>query len=322
MKYICCSFMHSGLRLNFDSINVCCSILPGPILCEEFKGRQIEWQSIEKKRFEAIQSCKKGVIPSNCIGCIHLREDSWNDEEKINEIFLLTHTHCNCSCVYCVNQYITKGKVTRYSKKSEYYDAYPLLLEGYKQNRFSDKITIHCLGGEPAVLNETSKILKLFIKNGLKHASLVTSGINYVKEMETIFKKFDGQVTISLDSGTRETYKRIKRVDKFNDVLKNIKKYIKASNPNKNSIMVKYVLTENYNDNFCEIDKFFNVLLNFGLKQTRIDIDYRKTCIGIHEQIPEHFSMLYEYFKQKAKENGITLNQFTIMEKIFKEKRY
>ena len=218
--------------------------------------------------------------------------------------------------------YVHKGKVTRIAKKSEYYDAYPLLLEAFKNNRLSDKITVHCLGGEPAILKETSKILKLFIKNGLKHVSCVTSGINYIKEMETIFEKFDGQITISLDSGTRETYKKIKRVDKFNDVIKNIKKYIKATNGTKNSIMVKYILTENYNDNHKEIDSFFKILLNLGLKQTRIDIDYRKTCIGIHEEIPEHFSELYEYFKERANFYGIALNQYNIMDKIFKEKHY
>lgn len=322
MKYTCCKYMHNGLRLNFDSINVCCSMFPGPILHEDFKGEKINWESIEKKRFKAIENCKKGIIPENCTGCIHLREEEWNDEDKINEVFLLNHTHCNCSCVYCVNHYITKGKVTRKVQKSEYYDAYPLLLEAYKQKRLSKNMTLHCLGGEPGVLEETGKILKLFIKNGLNHVYCVTSGINYIKEMETVFKKYNGEVVISLDCGCRETYKKIKRVDKFDEVVKNIKKYLKASKGKPEHVMVKYILTENYNDNVEEIDRFFKLLTDFGLNQTRIDVDYNKTCLGIHDELPKHFNFLYNYFKKKAQENNIKLNQYCVMEKIFEENHY
>ena len=322
MKYTCCTYMHSGLRLNFNSINVCCSMMPGPILDQDFKGKKIDWNSIEEKRFDAIQSCKNGIIPDNCKGCIHLCEHEWDDNNKINEIFLLNHTHCNCSCVYCVNKYITNGKVTRKIQKSEYYDSYPLLLEAYKNNRISKDVTLHCLGGEPAVLEETSKILKLFIKNGLKYVYCVTSGINYIKEMEAVFKKYDGEVVISLDCGCSETYKKIKRVDKFNDVVKNIRRYLKASKNKPERVMVKYILTENYNDNTNEIDKFFELLINLGLNKTRIDVDYAKTCQGIQDELPSHFNSLYKYFKNKAEENNIVLNQYCVMEKIFEDNHY
>lgn len=322
MKYTCCSYMHSGLRLNYNSINACCSMMPGPILCEDFSGKNINWEDIEQKRRNAIESCKNGVVPENCKGCIHLKELDWNENDKINEIFLLHYTHCNCSCVYCVNQYITKSKVTRKVQKSEYYDAYPLLKEAYKKNRLSKNLTVHCLGGEPGVLKETDKILKLFIKNGLRYVYCVTSGINYVKRMEEVFKKYDGQVVISLDCATRETYKKIKRVDKFDEVVKNIKKYIKASKGNPDRVMVKYILTLGFNDNIEEIDKFFDLLTSLGLKQTRIDVDYKKTCDGCHDKLPEHFYDLYKYFKTQAELKNFDLHQYDVMEEIFRNNHY
>lgn len=315
--------MHNGLRFNYNSIHVCCSLMPGPILAENFDGKKINWHDINQKRSEALEGFKKGIIPDNCKGCVHLKEQEWTDgDDQIKEIFLLHWLHCNCSCVYCVNQEMTKGKVTRRPKDSDFYNAYPIIKEALKQGHISKDLTVHCLGGESGVLKEMNKILELFIKNGLRYVYCVTSGIEYIKPIREIFKKYDGQLVISLDSGCRETYKKIKRVDKFDDVIKNIKRYIKDSNGNMNRIMLKYILTEGYNDSKEEIDKFFSLLKELGMIQTRIDIDYKKTCEGYSGPLPEHFAELNRYFRQKASDLNLTLHQYAVMERIFEQGHY
>lgn len=314
--------MHYGLRFNYNSIHVCCNVLPGPILSENFEGKDLNWETITQKRLEAIENCKRGIIPDNCKGCIHLREEEWQEHKQIDEIFLLHWLHCNCSCVYCVNSHYTGGKVTRRPKDSDYYNVYPLLKDAVKKGQISKEVTIHCLGGESAVLKEMDKILKLFIKNGLRYVFCVTSAIDYIKPMKDVFKKYDGQVVISLDSGCSETYKKIKRVDKFNAVVSNIKRYLKDANGDTKKVMVKYILTEGYNDSKEEIDKFFKLLTEIGVKQTRVDIDYKKTIDGEHGALPQHFYELRDYFFKKAEENQLEIHQYPYMDKMFEEGHY
>ena len=73
----------------------------------------------------------------------------------------------------------------------------------------------------------------------------------------------DGRVILlltSLDAGTRETFKAIKRVDRFDRVVENLKKYP----TDKTRLMLKYIFLEGVNDNEADIDGYYEIVKDTG----------------------------------------------------------
>jgi len=64
----------------------------------------------------------------------------------------------------------------------------------------------------------------------------------------------------SLDAGTRETFKAIKRVDMFDRVVENLKKYP----VHKTRLMLKYIFLEGVNDNEADVDGYYEIVKEVG----------------------------------------------------------
>lgn len=125
-------------------------------------------------------------------------------------------------------------------------------------------------------------------------------------------------MTISLDSGTRETYKKIKRVDKFDDVVNNVKRYIKEIGEEFSfHLIMKYIILKDMNDNKEEIDKWIDVCTSIGVRNFFPSIEF---IDGVNH--PERNTItpkiveLYNYIKKKVKEinPNFMLSQYDFVE--------
>ena len=109
-----------------------------------------------------------------------------------------------------------------------------------------------------------------------------SSGIKYSKMVEKGIKTGQLSVVVSIDSSTRETYKKIKQTDAFNTVCKNLKKYAKAQKSSYN-VISKYIIIPNVNDTKEEIDNWLKFNKENNIEIVVIDIEnswlnkYRKT---------------------------------------------
>ena len=72
-------------------------------------------------------------------------------------------------------------------------------------------------------------------------------------------------INLSIDAGTADTWRKVKRVDNFNHVLENLKAYRKASYSSRRQIPLKYIVMPGINDSeedfraFVDIVKLLNV---------------------------------------------------------------
>ena len=105
---------------------------------------------------------------------------------------------------------------------------------------------------------------------------------------------------LSLDSGCMETYKKIKQVDKFDKIIKNLQQYIKKSPSAVNQIRMKYIFLEGINDNKEEIEKFLNLVRNLGIRNVEISINYQKKYADSKYPVPVHFNELLVFFRSYA----------------------
>lgn len=327
-KYISCRFLNYGISFMHSAIKTCCHSKEGITFYSDYKGEKINWKNIEKKRKEIIRKCMEGDIPENCKGCINLVNQKWDNSFLIKEIVINNWDQCNCNCIYCV--YSSHGTYLQTKKQpSKYYNVYKHLKWLYSHKKIDKYAKIVFVGGDLTILDESDKIIDLCLKNKIYFMFFHTSAIFYSKGIEKAIKKapivkFD----FSLDCGCRETYKKIKRIDTFDNVIENIKRYMACSPKAQNVIIAKYIIIKDYNDNVEELEKWINLIVSLKIKYTKLEFDLREFDIKIsnkREFVKPNYYELYKsyynliqkhklidestsYTKQVLKEGGLPKN--------------
>ncbi len=298
--------------LNFDAQKVfyCCATRTGPSI-DVPKPKNIK--DIIKRRNSLIKMLDRGIIPEECKGCFDLEEQKnpkpllisqLSKPPKANMIIVKHFKQCDCSCIYCCEQYLSGRKIVLKSKKSDYYDLLPIIKELYKQNMIDKKeLDVHFQGGNVSVLDEFNDLVNIFMSNGVKRVEIATNGIKYLPQIERICKDTFVDVNISIDAGCRETYKKIKTVDKFDDLIENLKKYAKLPI----LLRLKYILVRGVNDNKEEIEKYLMLMKEIGIKNSELMIDQcdNEFLQNGEFKIPDYYYELFEFYQTKAKEFDI-----------------
>lgn len=325
VKQYFCDELNNVLSCFHDRIMSCCTGQLGPTYIEGYKGEKIDWDSFRKIKYDAFKMLNSQDIDKTpCKGCFYLREKKESDviSPKFKSLNVSHWTQCNCGCIYCARMYHSQGKITGWSKKSDYYDFIPLLRELYKNDILDKENLFVCIqGGDISVLKEFNQIMKEFMNNGYKEFCIFTNNIVFQPSIKKIMDNNPSSIsmTTALDAGCRETYKKIKRVDKFNDSIKNLRNYMK-NNPEAN-IVVKYILVENLNDNEEEIAKFINLMSDIGVRTVEFAVDHKWTLFTDLDKVtfPKHYGELYLIFKRLAEEKGLKFQIWPKAEHIIKE---
>ena len=298
MKYKSCHLIEHGISINIDSIQACClsrEFNKGQLpIINRYENNEINWDNLFKIKKEQRKQQQEKDLPA-CEGCYNLREEDWDEEDYLSFINFDHWSQCNSNCIYCgvqTNKPKTKNNVLKAIK------------ELIKQNKFKNNGEITFQGGEPTILKEFEELLKLFIKQGSK-VRVHSSGILFSRAIRDGLKKGEVTVVISPDSAEKETYKKVKRVDKSNKVWDNIKHYRKGLNQNfAPNVKVKYIIIPGVNDTTEEITTFLNRIKKLDIKSVIVDVEYTYANRNINN-ISQHVYMLMDYIENFTKENNI-----------------
>lgn len=322
-KYYFCEELNSTLTLMNGRVTTCCSGRNGPAYWEEYKKEPITKEFILRKKEEFYQLLNdEDIEKTPCKDCFYLRERKEDDviSDKFKLINISHWTQCNCGCFYCARMWLTHGKITKRPEKSEFYDFLPFLKQLYKEDLLDRENLTACFqGGDISILKEFEPCVKEFLKQGIKEFTILTNNIRYQPIVKKLLDMDKVWFNVSIDSGCRETYKKIKRVDKFNDVINNLKKYAKTNN--KHRLSAKFILLDHMNDNKEEIEKFISLMANIGVPHVEFMIDYKWLFFTDLEQkpLPSHYGELYQYFKQLCDEKGMRFGTWPLAEEFMKK---
>ena len=312
MKYYFCDELNNVISCFHDRIMSCCSGQLGPVYSEAYAGQKIDMGKFLEIKYRAFERLNENDIEfSPCADCFYLRERKPSDIilPTFNFINVSHWTHCNCGCIYCARMKDSKGVISDKVQKSPYYDFLPLLKNLYK-NKMLDRnnLTVFIQGGEISVLKEFESMVKEFLKQGVKEFYILSNNIKYMPVVKKLLDMGNTRFVTSLDCGSREMYKKIKRVDYFDDFISNLKKYVKSKKPEK--VHVKYIVVENVNDNKEEITKFINLMADTGIKTVEFMIDNEYLLFTNLDQtpLPVHYKELYLHFEDLCKKNNINMN--------------
>lgn len=317
-EYYCCEWINSGLHFQTTRLGFCCygnqSIGDHPTVVEDYKGEPIDENVFEKIR-EIKQKFSNGNIPEGCKNCSYLRKEVW-DGLKIDYLdhFMFGHSQkCNSKCIYCFTNDVPE------ELKDRTYNVYEVLKKLFedKKIRISSTTCAVFLGGEPTIFPDFEDITNLLLENNFTNMKIHSSGIYLSQAVLKGLSSGDISIVISPDAGSCETYKKIKRVDCFDKVWNNIKSYV-SSSKNDNQVIVKYIVIPQINDNKEEIDKWFNLIKECGVKYVACDVEQNwfYDCKGKYTD--KMYDLMY-YIKDKAEKLSLNIEFYTAAERMLKK---
>ncbi len=318
MKYKSCHLLEHGIYFYFDSIQVCC-LLTGKegkpfYIIKDYKGEKIDWDYILEFKRNLRESHKKGIINSYCEGCFNLEEKEWEDTDIINNLYISHWTNCNCACNYC---YTEENKEFFNSHKP--YKLMPILKEMLEKNILDYKGYVAFGGGEPAVLDEFEDIVNLFLDNNIRSIVTNSSGIKYVEAIARGLSTGIVDLTVSIDCADRELYKKIKKIDAYDKVIENLKKYVQAQGEDKTKVRSKYIIIPGLNDNQTEIENWLQKSVEIGIKQVVIDVE-GQWFFKFKNDLPKHMLDLISYVEDRTKELDLGLFYYSYADQIRHER--
>lgn len=301
-EYISCDELEYGIHFEMEGLYHCATYFHSdknymPVtpltgnLNKDFKNF-LNQKAKDKK------SHKDGKIILRCQNCFQLEKKQWDNSNKIKRIAISANRKCNSDCIYC-----TTHTNKEYYNSIEDVSVYDFIKKLFDNNLISKDCTVQIGGGEPVMHFEFEKLINLFIDLLSSRITVYTSGIEYSKGIERAIKLNRANIVISIDSGNRTLYKKIKNVDKFDVVSENLKKYCEAQKGTTelHQAAMKYVLIPYVNSTRENIKEFLMLAKEIGCFAVRFDIEnvwYKNNCNNINSV--KYIFKLMKYFEETS----------------------
>ena len=240
---------------------------------------------------ETIQKLKDG-IPCVCSNCPALHYDFWGDEPNFTTLVLdgwFKDNICNINCYYCgqIQKDACNQSLTLFDAAKELSTLLPNINSWFYT------------GGEPSIYPRKQELFAYAASKKWRLVEVFTNAVVY----DSFFSNREvsyGLINCSLDSGTRETYKRVKGKDFFDRVVKNLEKY---SADGCDSIL-KYILLDGLNDDAENINQFLAFAAHIG---ARVSLSFDQNA-QIHVTKDSSMWPPVELFVRSAKERNLNIH--------------
>lgn len=259
----------------------------------------------QQKGFVEIVNDEQEITYYRCLNCCHLDEVDEIPQNTRYKLIVLHHWEgCNCACIYCPYKKVgVAGQPV--------YNPYDFIERLYEEDRIDrENLVVHFQGGDIGVLKNFDVYIDLFEKYGYARIDFCTNNIIYQPKIESVLRQGKGSLSLSLDCGTQKTYRKIKGVDKFDNYIENLKKYVACLDTPK-LLMVNYIIVNGVNDNFEEVDKFLSLMAEIGVKYVGLRLDNKYVDEWSHsdeiKNCPKGLDKLIIYFFKTAKNYNLKI---------------
>lgn len=260
-KYLSCHDLENGVIFLSDGVKHCCGLNK---LGNEQK--MIEYKQNMNFTIEEVIRQKETIIKDNkcgkqtmCTSCDRLKDGYWNVDKKVRQINFSLDYVCNLKCQYC------EKWDSAYTDKDQ--RQIPEMMSELEECDLVDiSFPILYSSGELSILKNRKLLLDSMQDYDM---CIFSNATKYQDEILEKLLKSSSCIVISLDCGTRETYKIIKGIDLFENVCKNIKQYCE----NGAKVVLKYIVMEN-NISKDDFEGFFNICDQNNIKDIIISKDF------------------------------------------------
>jgi pyruvate-formate lyase-activating enzyme len=203
-----------------------------------------------------------------CVGCRYLKVVNMPSNfasSFLSSISLHDFCGCNSQCIYCMG--------SEYQLPEKYIASFDhvVLFQNLLSNKLikADLTCISWGGGEPTLLKSFNNTVDFLHINRIRQI-INTSGIQFSPAIERALVGRTASVCVSVDSGTNETYAKVKRNPNCDSVWENIRRYASTGG----DFIVKYIILS-MNSDIEEVDSFVTRCQKAGAKKICISVDAR-----------------------------------------------
>jgi len=272
--YYSCRWLEGGLCFSIGALRACAEIHHGrgePKLMD-YAGGPLDFNAIREAKAEIHRQNQQGGHPA-CKGCPNLVFKRWPARTGKFDWIGITHdARCNLECNYCWLQwadYAPRHNPAPYREMR--YSALKPIQELLARDLLEDGALIDWGGGgEPTLFDEFDELLTQFSRR--KYTQwLHTNGV-YAPEAMLNGKTDCSKINVlcSVDAGSPETFRKIKKRDEYRTVWRNLLMYRQRGA----CVVAKYIVTEE-NCSRKEIRAFVQDALRHGRPFVLADIDHR-----------------------------------------------
>ena len=305
-KFYRCDYLDSGINFERYGIYVCCKTAHegGGFLTLSSSYKNLDWDKIFEKKRKWKEALYNGNPPDRCKGCSSIIETNKpSKEDAFVFVDINSFASCNSKCRYC-NCWTDKN-----FREPSLYPIFKELLDK-KLLKNAPHGYVQFAGGEPALMKNFEEIVDLCLKKGIERYIVNSNGIKYSKGIYNLLKYGKTNLFVSIDSGCKETYEKIKNVPCFDTVVENLKKYASADKKGNSCVWSKFIIVPECNDNFEDIEKWYNLTTKeIGIKSVVLDVE-REWFIANNRTITPKMEKLIDYIKARCKEENIRLDYY------------
>lgn len=280
MFYRSCRLLEHGIYFYLDPeskklcVGHCCNtdnfdLVNRLYLYFDLKNEKLDWDFIFQEKQKLRENAKKGIFPKQCEGCFELSERNWDKDDYISHMTVGHIMKCNSRCIYC-----SIGREHDRHMREQNFDMQPIIAELLDKNLLKFNGSLRFVGGEPTLMKEFDWLVDLFSKHNVPEIYVPTSGIRLSKSLcKALEKVDDAAIVVSVDSGSKKTFEKVKGTKFYDIVLKNLETYLKHSKEKK-FIIPKFILLTGYNDTSEEINNWLKTSAERGHIEVQFDAEH------------------------------------------------
>ncbi len=281
-----CKYLNNSICFNEDKILFCtigndAQSRRLPIVEEDFDGNLERFEEALEKINRYKEELKSGIVPKFCDRCIQIREieDRENNESRGEEFKYVLFSNwykCNSKCIYCQKP-IRGGKYID-TNREPVYNIIPIIKLMIERKMITENSIIDFAGagGEPTLYEYFDEAINLLLKSSVRKIIVHTNAIKYNENIAKGIEKGIMDISVSVDSGSKKVYEKLKRVDTYDKVWENIKRYAIVKSPlTDNEIICKYIIIPGYNDTQQEITRWLKKSKEAGVSKLVLNADDR-----------------------------------------------
>lgn len=307
-----CRHIKSSLFFDYKNRAKFCPYYDEGICAENLDGLRLDIDNIEKIRKQLIE-----IPPERCSKCRFFEpEEKKKNLPPIKNLYIADWHFCYVNCTYCA--YPKEEDLI----KAGHYDVFPFIKELMDKKFINKKTKVIFECGDSCVHPEFDKIMFYFLNNDFENITINTSAQRYCDSIAQGIAKGIAQVIVSFDSGCQYIYNRIKRINKFDIAVNNVKRYLASQMPKKKNVIIKYNIVQGINDNKKEPLDLFIFARDLGVNKLIFDIesDFYERSLN---HVPQHIREITAFIKDIARYNDYDIDfapKLNELYKIAKEK--
>ena len=315
MIYKSCNLLEHGICFYNGNLCSCCyaPLKYAPYIFPYYNGEIVNIDALFLKINRWRNDAKNNHYLRSCQNCYQLETRDWADDNYIDQVYITHFYKCNANCIYCINDIKPSDKVR------DTYDIIPILDNLKDKGVLKKGFELHIGGGEFTIYKESDAIIEKYVLSGFSsRIAIATNGIKFSKSIFNAMQENRACIIISLDSGNRNLYKKIKRVDCFDNVINNIKLYSSTVH-SKDNTFLKYIVLPKINDNKKYFKQFLDIALDCNIKGIKIDID-GIYCRQKNYNIDEELLDFLKWSVDCSLEKGFDVETFSFYNQCFSMK--